>query len=267
MKLKVLTDNNTFIDEYYLGEPGVCYYIEEDGEKILFDTGYSDVFIKNAEAFGIDLGKISKIIISHGHNDHTRGLSFFFEKFKQKPEIIAHPNAFYPKYDQQEFIGSPYDREELEQLSKLTLSKEPVSVTKNLIFLGEIPCYHEFEKRKQIGYFRYQEKDYKDYVIEDSALAYQTEKGIYIITGCSHSGICNIIEHAKLVCNDIRILGVLGGFHMLLENDRSKETISYFQKSQIKQLYPCHCTSFLVKAQFHRTIPVKEVGVGLELNW
>lgn len=267
MKLKVLTDNYTYIDEYYLGEPAVCYYIEEEGEKILFDTGYSDVFIKNAAALGIDLEQISKIVISHGHNDHTRGLSFFFKKFKRKPEIVAHPNAFFPKFFQNEFIGSPYEKEELEQLCTLTLSKEPVWVSKNLIFLGEIPCYHEFEKRKQIGYFQYREKDYEDYVIDDSALAYRTEHGIYIITGCSHSGICNIIEHAKLVCNDVRVLGVIGGFHMFQPEERTKQTISYFQKSRIKLLYPCHCTSFSVRAQLHRTIPVQEVGVGLELNW
>jgi len=30
MKLKVFADNNTFIDMYYLGEPAVSYYIEEE---------------------------------------------------------------------------------------------------------------------------------------------------------------------------------------------------------------------------------------------
>ena len=49
MKLTVLVDNNTFIDEYYLGEPAVSYYIEDQDIKILFDTGYSDIFIKNAK--------------------------------------------------------------------------------------------------------------------------------------------------------------------------------------------------------------------------
>ena len=49
MKLKVLVDNNTFIDMYYLGEPAVSYYIEDGNDKILFDVGYSDIFIKNAE--------------------------------------------------------------------------------------------------------------------------------------------------------------------------------------------------------------------------
>ena len=70
MKLKVLTDNNTYIDEYYLGEPALSYYLEEDGRKILFDTGYSDVFMINAKKMGIDLGAIDYLVLSHGHNDH-----------------------------------------------------------------------------------------------------------------------------------------------------------------------------------------------------
>ncbi|AKL94749.1 hypothetical protein CACET_c12840 [Clostridium aceticum] len=32
-----------------------------------------------------------------------------------------------------------------------------------------------------------------DYVLDDTAIVYKSEKGIYIITGCSYSGICNII--------------------------------------------------------------------------
>ena len=58
MKLKVLVDNNTFIDEYYLGEPAVSYYIEDEDTKILFDTGYSEAFIKNAKNMKIDLRKL-----------------------------------------------------------------------------------------------------------------------------------------------------------------------------------------------------------------
>ena len=39
MHLTVLGDNNTFIDRYLIGEPGVPYLIEDDSQKILFDTG------------------------------------------------------------------------------------------------------------------------------------------------------------------------------------------------------------------------------------
>ncbi|WP_126475195.1 MBL fold metallo-hydrolase, partial [Klebsiella pneumoniae] len=69
MRLTVLVDNNTLIDRYLIGEPGVSYLIEYDGQKILFDTGYSDVFLKNAQTLKIDLTSIDSIVFSHGHND------------------------------------------------------------------------------------------------------------------------------------------------------------------------------------------------------
>ena len=75
MKIRVLVDNNTLIDRYFVGEPAVCYYIEMDGMRILFDTGYSDVFLKNAGAMGMDMKDITHIVLSHGHNDHTGGLA------------------------------------------------------------------------------------------------------------------------------------------------------------------------------------------------
>ena len=55
MKLTVLVDNNTLIDRYYIGEPGLCFYIEDGDKRILFDTGYSDAFVVNAVKMRIDL--------------------------------------------------------------------------------------------------------------------------------------------------------------------------------------------------------------------
>ena len=52
MKLKILMDNHTEIDVYYLGEPAVSYWIETEGKVFLFDTAYSDAFLKNA--IGLD---------------------------------------------------------------------------------------------------------------------------------------------------------------------------------------------------------------------
>ena len=77
MKLTVLVDNNTYIDQYYLGDPAVCYDIEDGETRLLLDTGYSDVYIRNAKALGIDLAQVSVIALSHGHNDHTRGLQYW----------------------------------------------------------------------------------------------------------------------------------------------------------------------------------------------
>lgn len=47
MKLKILVDNNTYIDKYYYGEPAGSYYIEDEDVQLLLDVGYSDLFIRN----------------------------------------------------------------------------------------------------------------------------------------------------------------------------------------------------------------------------
>ena len=268
MKLKVLVDNNTYIDQYYCGEPAISYYIEDEDVSLLLDVGYSDLFIKNSTALGVDLENIRTIIISHGHDDHTRGLKYYFEqKYKNDISIIAHPDAFKEKTIDDLKICSPILQEELKDKCNLILSKEPMKVSKHITFLGEIPQINDFENRKPIGKQMVGDTLVDDYVMDDTALVYQSKNGIYIITGCSHSGICNIIEYAKKVCKDNRVLGVIGGFHLFQLNEQVNKTIDYLKQNNLKELYPCHCTSFVVRAEIYKVLPVKEVGVGLEIHW
>jgi len=103
--------------------------------------------------------------------------------------------------------------------------------------------------------------------MDDTALVYKSKNGIYIISGCSHSGICNIVEYAKQVCKDNRVLGIIGGFHLFEVTEQVNKTIDYLKQNNLNELYPCHCTSFAVRAEIHKNLPVKEVGVGLEINW
>ena len=56
--LTILVDNNTITDKYFLGEPALSILIETKDIKILFDTGYSDVFLKNAAQLGKDIKNI-----------------------------------------------------------------------------------------------------------------------------------------------------------------------------------------------------------------
>ncbi len=268
MKLKVLVDNNTYIDHYYCGEPAVSYYIEDEDIRLLLDVGYSDLFIRNADVLGVDLEHLNAIVISHGHDDHTRGLKYYFELYKRKKiSIIAHPDAFNEKIMGNLKICSPFLQEELKDKCNLFLSKKPQKISKHLFFLGEIPQLNQFEIRHPIGKQITDNTESEDFVMDDTALAYKNENGIYIITGCSHSGICNIIEYAKQVCEDNRVLGIIGGFHLFKVDEQVDKTIEYLKHNDISNLYPCHCTSFAVRAAIHKFLPVKEVGVGLELNW
>lgn len=266
MKLKVLEDNNTLIDMYYLGEPATSYYIEDGNDKILFDTGYSDAFMKNAVKLGINLDMINKVVISHGHNDHTGGLKYFFEE-KKSIELISHPESFNYKEDTAGlYIGTSLRKEQLSRVCNLNLSRYPIKISRNITYLGEIPIFNKFETRYVIGKTIINGNKVDDKVEEDSAIVYNSADGLFVITGCSHSGICNIIEYAKKVCNDNRILGVIGGFHLFENNDRLRKTIDYFKNNDIGLLYPCHCVSLEAKVEIARYMKIYEVGVGLEVD-
>lgn len=267
VRLTVLVDNNTYINQYLLGEPALSYYIEDEEEKILLDAGYSDIFLSNAEKLQIDVSAIGTIVLSHGHSDHTGGLPFLFKQSGlDEVKLVAHPDMFGAKQAHHDQIGCPMTRKELDRKFDLILSKQPVILSEHLLFLGEIPRYFDFEPRYAIGMAEKNDVWQEDLLLDDSAVAAILEEGLFIITSCSHSGICSIIEHAKKVTGINKIAGVIGGFHLFEESERLVKTIQYFKENRIQRLYPCHCTSFAVKAVIHKEIPIQEVGVGLTIE-
>lgn len=268
MILKVIVDNNTYIDQYYYGEPAVSYYIEDEDTRLLFDVGYSQLFLKNMMALGVDVDRVNTIVISHGHDDHTKGLEHLLNNNQKAGfSIVSHPDAFKEKVFDGLIIGSPILEGELKKKCQLTLSKKPVKVSEHITFLGEIPQINNFERRKPIGKKREGNELVDDFLLDDSALVYEGDKGIYIITGCSHSGICNIVEYAKKICKSNHVIGIIGGFHLFKPSKEVDKTIEYLKDNNVRELYPCHCTSFSVRATMNNVLPVKEVGVGLTINW
>ena len=141
-----------------------------------------------------------------------------------------------------------------------------MKISEHLYYLGQIEGCFDFEKRYPIGKKIYEDLLSDDYILDDTALAYKGKDGLFIITGCSHSGICNIIEQAKRVCNDQRITGVIGGFHLFENDERLHATIDYLAANEIRMLYPCHCVSLKAKTEMAKRLEINEVGVGLEVE-
>jgi 7,8-dihydropterin-6-yl-methyl-4-(beta-D-ribofuranosyl)aminobenzene 5'-phosphate synthase len=278
MKLTVLLDNNTLIDRYFQGEPGVSYFIEVDGKKILFDVGYSDTFIRNAQKLNINLRDVDFVVLSHGHLDHTWGIvpliqlytEGILEQFDVKrPGLVAHPLALSRKKNRDTTeIGSLITEERLAGYFDLQFSREPKQLTERLLFLGEIERTNNFEARKAMGRIVENGRERDDTLLDDSAIVYKSLKGLVIITGCSHSGICNIVEYARKVCGDQRVIDIIGGFHLLNPNrEQLQGTIEYLKAINPKIIHACHCTDLNSKIKMSRSLELKEVGVGLVLEY
>jgi 7,8-dihydropterin-6-yl-methyl-4-(beta-D-ribofuranosyl)aminobenzene 5'-phosphate synthase len=278
MKLTVLIDNNTLIDRYFLGEPGVSYLIEDEGKKTLFDVGYSDAFITNARKFSIDLLDVDFVVLSHGHLDHTWGLVPLIRLHTEgkleslnvkRPKLVTHPLTLSSRrYDDLGEIGSLLSEDKLSEHFGFQLSRKPVYLTERLVFLGEIERANDFEAKNPMGKILEGGVEKDDFLWDDSALAYKSPQGLVMITGCSHAGICNIVEYAKKVCEDDRVVDIVGGFHLL--NPSSKQlqgTVDYMRSLRPHAVHACHCTDLNSKIALSKVIDLKEVGVGLLLEY
>ena len=281
MRVTVLADNNA--SPCLAAEWGLSMLIEAEGKKILFDLGASDVFLRNAARLNIDPLNLDYIVISHGHYDHTWGLDCWLKHnaaipgmAKKPPVFLAHPAALKPKFrnDMSEF-GILVSETTLKSHFTPVLSREPVYLTENLIFLGQIPRQLPFETSSPLGKTLEPDGSYRDDDLwDDTALVYQSGHGIVIITGCSHSGICNIIEYATDVCHEPRVLDIIGGFHLLgLNSDdrRLAETARYFKELNPTVIHPCHCTDLAAKMALAQAVKfetaVKEVTAGLTMEY
>lgn len=276
LKLTILVDNNTLIDRYFFAEPGLSIHIQDDDINLLFDVGYSDIFLKNAQKMNIFLSQLDYVAISHGHLDHTWGLESLIKYYTERiiehlphktPTVLGHPNTFLSvTFAGIPEIGSNISENKLKKHFNLSLKREPQWITANLVYLGEIPRLNQFEVNHALGYKENEEKE--DYIPEDTALVYKSSQGLVIITGCSHSGICNIIEYAKDICSEKKIYDIIGGFHLLNpSHEQVSGTLDYLKGADVNRIHPCHCTDLKSKIQLSTVIPIEEVGVGLVLNY
>ena len=266
-QLTVLADNNTIIDKYLLGEPALSFYIECDNKKILFDAGYSDVFINNAKKLGISLGDLDFIILSHGHNDHTGGIRYLIEMYKnanKKPEVIACSGIFTQRYDSDCEFGSPLTKEEIESCFKVRYIDTPQNLTENICFLGRIPRVTDFEAKEPVGFIA--DTGEPDFVKDDSALAINLGSEIILITGCSHSGIINICKYAQKVLGLHSINSIIGGLHLYsAQEDVIVKTIEGLAILNPKNIYACHCTGLNSLCMLNSRLNLKEIGCGTNI--
>ena len=244
MKINILCENHIghHLPKSCTAEWDLSLLIQHNGLNILFDTGHTGAFVHNAQAMNLDIESLDYIVISHYHWDHLNGL--FKHPFKSKIKLIIHPDIL-TNISKQEVLY-------LQNHFEIILSDSPYQISKEIIFLGEIPRLTHFEKGV------YKDNPMKD----DTALAIKTEKGLVVISGCSHSGICNICEYAHSLTS-LPLYAVIGGFHLSEYDTQALEgTILYFKEKKPHLLYPMHCVDFYTLVRFYNEFQINKPGTG-----
>ena len=285
MRLRITTlsentaglNENTFGMINFLAEWGLSILVETDEANVLLDTGQSISIGYNADTLGIDLSRIDKIVLSHGHHDHTGGLRQLLRKMKKEVEIIAHPDVWADKYHRSKgkkdrYAGIPFPRQELESLgARFNLTTKPVKISDNIMTTGEVPMVTDYEEIDSSLFVKEGDGWQPDKLLDDLSLIINTEHGLVIVLGCAHRGIINTLYHAQQLTGVKSVYAVLGGAHLFkTSEERLRRTIAALKELGVQRLGLCHCTGLpaasLLAQEFGDKFFFNNTGTTIDLS-
>lgn len=233
------------------GEHGFSAFVETDRGNYLFDTGSGRSIVPNSLTLNKDLKSIRKIFLSHGHYDHTGGISEVL-KVKGKVDVHAHPHVFLDRIavlkekdrEIKRFIGIRYKKRYLESLgANFVFNTDFMEVEKGLFLTGEVPRQTAFEKPDPRLFSEIDGRTTHDLFLDDQSLILDTDKGIVLILGCAHSGMINIIHHVMNKMGKEKFHAILGGTHLdFLTPEQLEESINSLKKMEVEKIGVSHCT-------------------------
>jgi 7,8-dihydropterin-6-yl-methyl-4-(beta-D-ribofuranosyl)aminobenzene 5'-phosphate synthase len=255
----ILVENST-PSPALIGEYGFSALIEVDDYKMLFDTGSAQALYHNAAQLGIDLNKVDAIVISHGHFDHTGGLLSYLKQYGPRP-VYAHSGIFVSRPlplggNNYKEIGCGFSQDELLNARvNLHLQDEFTPIIPRVYFSGTIPRNSNFEDTGGKFKMMFDGQMQDDPLVDDSALIIDHPDGLIIVSGCAHSGVVNIIEHARNKTGESRILAFIGGTHLITASqERVDNTISALDSFSISKIIVSHCTGFYAAARLYNAL-------------
>jgi 7,8-dihydropterin-6-yl-methyl-4-(beta-D-ribofuranosyl)aminobenzene 5'-phosphate synthase len=212
--ITIVYDNHLY-DQRLGSAWGFSALVEYGDSTLLFDTGGDGQLLKqNMRILGIDPLKIESVVLSHIHDDHTGGLIALLDA-GAKPVVYLLPS-----------FPAAFKRQ-VEHYTKVSDVLPGQSLAEGIWTTGEIGG-----------------------PIPEQALVIETEQGLVVITGCAHPGIVAMLEQIRDRFAEPIYL-VLGGFHLGSKSEAEIDAIvNDFQRLEVKQAGPCHCTGDLAIAKF-----------------
>ncbi|MEN6500276.1 MAG: MBL fold metallo-hydrolase [Rectinema sp.] len=266
LSVRVVAEDSVMYESPYWGQHGISLYItavkEGSTRHILMDVGQShEALLHNMTVMNIDPASIDAIILSHCHYDHTQGLSEVLKAIgKSDLPVIAHPEIF-----KLNFIDAPYLRhvgvmagDSEENLKKngasLFLTPDPVQLLPGLVTTGYVTRQTDFE---EVGIalktINAKNELVSDPMNDDISILAAVNKGLVVLSGCSHAGIVNITKQAIAMSGIHDVAAIIGGLHLVeAPMDRIEKTVDALHSMVKGSIYAGHCTGFNAQVELRK---------------
>ncbi len=255
MLIEVLIENTAARQEPELRpQHGISLYLETGALKILFDTGQDRTFLENAQKIGVSLQEVEWLVISHGHYDHGGGLEHFLQH-NSRGSVLISRDAFRPAYARREggemkYIGldpGVYARHK----ERFRLISARGHVFAPQLFLLANSRFEGFQPPGNGILFQQRGTHYiPDDFSHELMLVVGEADGDVIFTGCSHSGITNMLASYRDYFPGRPLKALLGGFHladpfsgkMAGSSEAIRALAEDIAAFSIPRIYTGHCT-------------------------
>ncbi len=213
MKISCLLENTT-LSKDLAPRHGLSLFIETGDTALVFDLGPDDKAMANAAKMGVDISRAKMAVISHGHSDHGGGLAAFMDACPDVPVLMAQAAAgkFYVRV-----TGLPPRQIGLDPC----MTAGARFISKDTQLSASLTLFAGFEKNAFIPQsnatlFRGTRDGsiVPDDFRHELALLVTCGNTTVLFTGCSHSGITNMITTVLKRTGLPHIDMVVGGFHL-----------------------------------------------------
>jgi len=196
---------------------------------ILFDTGSDGtLLLENMARLKIPPSDIDIVVLSHVHGDHTGGLTGLL---KENARVTVYlPQSFPTKFKE---VVQGYGATVIEV-------SEPRVICPGVYTTGVLGR-----------------------LVREQALVVRTERGLIVLTGCSHPGIVTILEKIRGL-HEGNVLLVMGGFHLEWATaGKVRRIIAAFKEYGVQYVAPTHCSGDKTRQLFQQQYGDRYIDAGV----
>jgi 7,8-dihydropterin-6-yl-methyl-4-(beta-D-ribofuranosyl)aminobenzene 5'-phosphate synthase len=83
------------------------------------------------------------------------------------------------------------------------------------------------------------------------------DKGLVIVSGCSHAGVVNVLRNAQRLTGETRVAGLICGFHLTggIFEPIIEPTVEALSAAGVARLLRAHCTGWTAAHLLARAMP------------
>lgn len=240
-EIRVLADNTALPP--WRGEHGLSLQIFYGAEQILFDTGAGDALPANLKRTGLKPDSFQKLILSHGHGDHTGALDKILPLAPETdlfhtPGVDAIRFSLHPGKAPSEISMPESCRAAFLNHRKKHAISAFTEIAPGVFLTGPIPR----KSGEDTGgpFFFDAAGRFPDAISDEQSLL--LDSGI-LITGCCHAGIVNTVNFCRSKHPEIRLRIILGGLHLrAAAPERLRRTGAFLDSLDLEKLILLHCT-------------------------